>query len=90
MRERDGKHIRAALQELYRDTAVIWNSTDGLFSHKVKPFALLDPHNDKLPSNIKWHLAAVAEAGIDRDAIRLIYQARAKTFLAASDVEWSG
>lgn len=89
-RERDGKRLKQAFQELYPNKSLIFNRNDGLFTFKGVPLALLEPQNDSHPSGIKWNLAAVTDAELDRDAVLANYKARAKSRASASDVSWSG
>ena len=89
-RERDFKWLRGSFVDKYPNKKSHFNRVDGLTSYKGVPLAQLEPQNDNLPSDIKWNLAAVADAAVDREDIKADYKLNAKTRTSAADVQWSG
>ena len=66
------------------------NRADGLFSVNGSPLALLDVQNSNDLASVKWHLATVRAAEINRDAVLTDYRARAPPTIDAGSVAWSG
>ena len=92
-REGDERRLRDSFKHFYESKRIHFNRADGLFSFNGVPLALLETNNDDLPSNvgyIKWKLAAVAPAEIDRDAVLANYRSRARIRTPVADVAKSG
>ena len=89
-RERDAKKVMASITHLCPAKKFSLNKMDGLVSFNGMPLVKVEPNNDVEPSALKWNMAAVAAADIDRDSVKSDYTSRHRPRTNVADITWCG